>query len=67
MPSKQAQGTRAPTQRFVDRFAAVYTPAVFVLALAVAVLAPWLLGWTWLRGASTRRWCCWSSPAPARW
>jgi Cd2+/Zn2+-exporting ATPase len=41
-----AQGTRAPTQRFVDRFAAIYTPAVFVLALAVAVLAPWLMGLT---------------------
>ena len=45
---EDAQQTRAPTQRFVDRFAAVYTPAVFVLALAVAVLTPWLLGWTWL-------------------
>lgn len=44
---EQAQGTRAPTQRFVDRFAAIYTPAVFVLAIAVALLAPWLLGWTW--------------------
>ena len=48
---EQAQGTRAPTQRFVDRFAAIYTPAVFVLALAVALLTPWLLGWTWARGA----------------
>lgn len=45
---EEAQGTRAPTQRFVDRFAAVYTPAVFALALAVAVLPPLLLGWTWL-------------------
>ncbi len=45
---EQAQGQRAPTQRFVDRFAAVYTPAVFVLALAVALLTPWLLGWPWL-------------------
>ncbi|MDE2593416.1 MAG: cation-translocating P-type ATPase [Burkholderiales bacterium] len=44
---EQAQGARAPTQRFVDRFAEVYTPAVFVMALAVAVLTPWLLGWTW--------------------
>ncbi len=44
---EQAQGTRAPTQRFVDKFAAVYTPAVFVLALAVASLTPMLLGWTW--------------------
>ena len=43
---EQAQGSRAPTQRFVDRFAAVYTPAVFVLALAVAIAGPWLFGWT---------------------
>jgi Cd2+/Zn2+-exporting ATPase len=45
---EQAQGKRAPTQRFVDRFAAIYTPAVFAAAVAVAVLSPWLLGWTWL-------------------
>lgn len=45
---EQAQGTRAPTQSLVDRFAAIYTPAVFVLALAVALLAPPLLDWTWL-------------------
>ncbi len=45
---EQAQGSRAPTQRFVDRFAAIYTPGVFVLALAVALLGPALLGWSWL-------------------
>ena len=45
---EEAQGTRAPTQRIVDRFAAIYTPAVFVMALAVALLTPPLLGWTWL-------------------
>jgi Cd2+/Zn2+-exporting ATPase len=44
---EQAQGTQAPTQRFVDQFAAIYTPAVFCIALAVAILTPWLLGWTW--------------------
>jgi|JI10StandDraft_1071094.scaffolds.fasta_scaffold10886_3 Cd2+/Zn2+-exporting ATPase len=46
---EEAQGTRAPTQGFVDRFAAVYTPAVFVMALAVTLLGPWLLDWTWLQ------------------
>jgi len=44
---EQAQATRAPTQGLVDRFAAVYTPAVFVIALAVALLGPWLLDWSW--------------------
>ncbi|MDM0077106.1 heavy metal translocating P-type ATPase [Variovorax sp. J2P1-59] len=43
-----AQGTRAPTQRFVDRFAAVYTPAVFAVAVAVAIFPPLFLGWQWL-------------------
>lgn len=45
---EQAQGQRAPTQRTVDRFAAVYTPAVFVLALAVAAGTPLVLGWPWM-------------------
>ena len=44
---EQAQASRAPTQAFVDRFAAVYTPLVFALALAVALLGPWLAGWAW--------------------
>ena len=42
---EQAQGSRAPTQRFVDRFAAIYTPAVFALALGVAIAGPWVAGW----------------------
>ena len=46
---EQAQGSRAPTQQFVDAFAAIYTPAVFVLALAVAALGPWLLDWTFVQ------------------
>ena len=44
-----AQATRAPTQGFVDRFAAVYTPAIFVIALTAALLGPWLFDWTWMQ------------------
>jgi Cd2+/Zn2+-exporting ATPase len=43
---QEAQASRAPIQRFVDRFASRYTPAVFGLALAVAMLTPPLLGVT---------------------
>ena len=43
-----AQGSRAPTQRFVDQFARIYTPAVFAVALAVAVLPPLVMGAEWL-------------------
>jgi Zn2+/Cd2+-exporting ATPase len=46
---EQAQGTRAPTQRFVDRFAAIYTPAVFAIAVLVAVGAPLVSDLTWLQ------------------
>ena len=46
---EQAQGTRAPTQQLIDRFASLYTPAIFVLALAVCVLTPWLGHWTWIQ------------------
>lgn len=48
---EQAQGTRAPTQRLVDRFAGVYTPVVFALALAVVVLMPLLTSVTWMEAA----------------
>jgi len=44
---EEAQGARAPTQRFVDKFAQVYTPIVFAIAVAVAVLPPLLMGGTW--------------------
>jgi len=44
---EQAQGARAPTQRFVDRFSKIYTPSVFVLALAVAVIPPLFMGAPW--------------------
>ncbi len=43
---EQAQSSRAPMQSFVDRFAAIYTPAVFGIAAAVALLGPLLADWS---------------------
>lgn len=48
---QEAQASRAPTQRFVDSFARIYTPIVCVIAALVAVL-PWAVFgqafWPWL-------------------
>jgi Cd2+/Zn2+-exporting ATPase len=44
---EEAEGEKAPTQRFVDRFARIYTPVVFIVALFVALLPPLLLGGVW--------------------
>ena len=44
---ERAQAQRAPAQTFVERFARVYTPAVLVLAVALALLPPLLLGADW--------------------
>ena len=43
-----AQGSRAPTQRFVDQFARVYTPIVFIVAIGFALLPPLVAGAPWL-------------------
>ena len=42
-----SQANRAQSERFVERFARIYTPVVFVVALLVAVVPPLLLGAAW--------------------
>ena len=45
---EEAQGAKAPTQRFVDQFARVYTPVVFAIAVVVALVPPLLVGGDWI-------------------
>ncbi|WP_296223529.1 heavy metal translocating P-type ATPase [Ralstonia sp. UBA689] len=45
---QEAQAQRAPTQRFVDKFSSIYTPAMMLLALAVAVIGPQVTAEGWL-------------------
>jgi len=44
---EEAQSSRAPTQRFVDKFANIYTPGVFFFAVAIAVFPPLFMGGLW--------------------
>jgi Cd2+/Zn2+-exporting ATPase len=44
---EEAQGERAPTQQVVDRFARVYTPAVFALAIGLMLVPLLPVGQPW--------------------
>jgi Cd2+/Zn2+-exporting ATPase len=44
---EEAQAQRAPSQGFVDKFAAIYTPSVVGIASLLAVVPPLLLGGAW--------------------
>jgi Cd2+/Zn2+-exporting ATPase len=44
---EEAQESKAPTERFIDAFARVYTPGVLAAGLLVAVVPPFVLGADW--------------------
>ena len=62
---ENATETKAPTERMITRFARIYTPAVVLCALALAILPP-LFDGAWVSGSSGH--CpSWSFPVPAHW
>ncbi|MBR7069542.1 MAG: cadmium-translocating P-type ATPase [Oxalobacter sp.] len=46
---EEAREAKAPFAQFIDRFAAIYTPMVFVIASVIALGCPFLMGMTWLQ------------------
>ncbi|MCL2459493.1 MAG: heavy metal translocating P-type ATPase, partial [Desulfobulbus sp.] len=44
---EEAQASRAPIQRFVDQFSRIYTPAMLLAALLVALVPPLFMAGAW--------------------
>jgi Cd2+/Zn2+-exporting ATPase len=44
---EDATASRARTQRFIDRFAAWWTPGAMIVALLVILVPPFAIGWDW--------------------
>lgn len=45
---EEAQSKKSSYQRFAERFGRIYTPAMFVLGIAVATIPPLVLGGEWM-------------------
>lgn len=54
--AEEAQARKSPAQRFVDRFARVYTPAVVGCALLIAVVPPLVFAGPFLDTPTARGW-----------
>ena len=44
---EEATASRAPTQRFIERFSAWWTPGAMLLSALVILVSPFALGWDW--------------------
>ena len=44
---EEAQESKSPTERFIDRFSTIYTPVVLVFGALVATVPPLVLGGAW--------------------
>jgi Zn2+/Cd2+-exporting ATPase len=53
---EQAHAQRAPVERFIDKFAAWYTPAVVLLAACVAIIPPLVFHAPFLDGNGVHGW-----------
>jgi len=44
---EEATASRAPTQRFIERFSAWWTPGAMIVSALVMLVPPFALGWDW--------------------
>ncbi|MBU8547217.1 heavy metal translocating P-type ATPase [Roseomonas sp. F4] len=44
---EEAAASRAPTQRFIERFSEWWTPGAMIVSALVILLPPFLFGWDW--------------------
>lgn len=52
----EAQSRQSKSQKFIDKFAQYYTPAMVILAVLIAAIPPLFLGEPFLNTAETRGW-----------